>query len=204
MNRTTAVIASLTALAVVASVAFVVSVLRDDPTSDAGPGPDDLLAIFCGLHEYQQDVSGYDLASEDDQNDLWALQVNLASGLDPKIVDAMDRADFAVRELLVGNEPNEEVIAESREVFDEECADVTAVDPDPDLYATAGCRVAEEWLPGGDLDQLSTALRFMTAAAVLDDDQGDLAAALSEIMEDGWARDEIDPDRIREFVEDDC
>lgn len=113
-------------------------------TPEASLEPDALLDVLCGLHEQQRDLSGYELASEDDENALWRAQVVLSTRLPPEIEEAIDHADFAVRELIVGNEPTEENVEEGRAVVDEACEDADPVEPDADLYVDLACLMDEE------------------------------------------------------------
>jgi hypothetical protein len=139
---------------------------------DASLEPDVLTRVLCGLHHQQRDLSGLELASDDDQNALWQAQVDLSTHLSPEIAKGIDRADFSVRDLLVGNEPDEENVEEGRSQVDDACADVDEVRPDAALLAGTGCLFVAEggdvWADGQDL---------VTAAAVLDDSYAGLAEA---------------------------
>lgn len=142
---------------------------------EASLEPEVLTRVLCGLHQQQRDVSGMELASDDDQNALWQAQVALSTHLSPAIADGIDRADFSVRDLLVGNEPDEENVEEGRSQVDDACADVDEVAPDAELYAGIGCLfVAEGGAAWGDGQDLAV------AAGVLDDGYDDLAEAAGE------------------------
>ncbi len=163
MSRTAPVAALPAALLVLTSCS-------GTPEPSLEPGV--LTRVLCGLHHQQRDVSGLELASDDDQNALWRAQVDLSTLLAPEITEGIDRADFSVRDLLVGNEPDEENVEESRSQVDHACADVDEVAPDAALLAGTGCLFVAEggeaWYRGRDL---------VTAAGVLDDRYADLAEA---------------------------
>lgn len=153
-----------------AAVLLVLTSCSSTPT--ASLEPDVLTRVLCGLHHQQRDLTGMQLASEDDQNALWQAQVSLSTHLSPEIADGIDRADFSVGDLLVGNEPDEENVEEGRSQVDDACADVDEVEPDAALLAGIGCLfVAEGGAAWGDGQDL------VTAAGVLDDGYDDLAAA---------------------------
>jgi hypothetical protein len=141
-------------------------------TPEASLEPDVLTRALCGLHHQQRDLSGLELASDDEQNALWQAQVDLSTHLSPEIAEGIDRADFSVRDLLVGNEPDEENVEEGRSQVDDACADVDEVEPDAALLAGIGCLFVAEggevWTDGQDL---------VAAAGVLDDGDADLAEA---------------------------
>lgn len=144
-------------------------------TPEASLEPEVLTRVLCGLHQQQRDVSGMELASDDDQNTLWQAQVALSTHLSPAIADGIDRADFSVRDLLVGNEPDEENVEEGRSQVNDACADVDEVAPDAELYAGIGCLfVAEGGAVWGDGQDLAI------AAGVLDDTYDDLAKAAGQ------------------------
>ncbi|UMG93232.1 hypothetical protein [Nocardioides sp. TF02-7] len=212
MRRSTTVAAAVLVLAL--GGVGVAGVLLQDGDADAGPAPDPsldpaaLLPVLCGLHEEQRDLSGYELASDDDHNALWDLQVVVSSRLSPEVAEAVDHADFAVGELDVGNEPNEESVEEGRSVVDDACAGVDGVEPDAGLFAGTGCLAARAvtTVEGarGSRAVWRTYVWFRAAAAL--DDEHDETARLAEeaLYGDPVDGSDVREERVDRIVEGPC
>lgn len=155
----------------------------------------DVLRVVCGIHDEQRDLSGYELASEDDERPLWDAEVALSYRLSSEIIEALDRADFAVRELDVGNEPTEENVEAGRAVLDEKCQDVDAIEPGGAVLARLGCLMVEEFRAVPDSDSYPPFTTLFEAAATFDPEYDDLVAAGQAVKDNevGSSIDQLEP-----------
>lgn len=196
MDRRNLTGAVVVAVLVVATAGGSVLVVRSGGEPDrVGLAEADVLRVVCGIHEEQRGLSGYELASEDDQRPVWDAEVALSARLSKEIVDAVDRADFAVRELDVGNEPTEENVEAGREVLDDACQDVEGIEPAGSVFARLGCLMVEEFRERRNPDSYPPFTTMFEAAATLDAEYADLAAAAQAVgdNEDGTSIADLAP-----------